>query len=79
LLQAIQQCFYCRIFKKTMLETQQEIWKLNTDLEMATNEKMQELLGNANYSYSLSDIGSVSHVGFSVSKNSERAISGRRL
>jgi hypothetical protein len=40
-----------------MLETQQEIWKLNTDLEMATNEKMQELLGNANYSYSLSDIG----------------------
>lgn len=49
--------FTVEYLRRTMLETQQEIWKLNTDLEMATNEKMQELLGNANYSYSLSDIG----------------------
>lgn len=49
--------FTVEYLRRTMLETQQEIWKLNTNLEMATNEKMQELLGNANYSYSLSDIG----------------------
>jgi len=49
--------FTVEYLRRTMLETQQEIWKLNTDLEMATNEKMQQLLGDTNYSYSLSDIG----------------------
>jgi len=31
--------FTVEYLRRTMLETQQEIWKLNTDLEMATNEK----------------------------------------
>jgi hypothetical protein len=49
--------FTVEYLRRSMLETQQDIWKLNTDLEMATNQKMQSLLGNADYAKSLTSIG----------------------
>jgi cell division protein FtsL len=51
------QIFTVEYLRRTMLETQQDIWKLNTDLEMATNEKMQQLLGGNDYSETLNTIG----------------------